>query len=57
MAAGEQGGALAEVLARLADDLEARQALTARLVAASLYPLIVSAIALRLLAIGYKIRH
>ncbi len=46
VAAGEQGGALAEVLARLADDLEARQVLTARLVGASLYPLIVSAIAL-----------
>jgi len=46
VAAGEQSGALAEVLSRLADDLEARQALTARLVAASLYPLIVSAIAL-----------
>ena len=46
VAAGEQTGALGQVLERLADDLEARQALQSRVVAASLYPAIVSVIAL-----------
>jgi general secretion pathway protein F len=46
IAAGEQGGALGRVLEKLADDLEARQLLRARLIGASLYPAIVSAIAL-----------
>lgn len=46
VAAGEQSGALAAVLARLADDLEERQSLKARLIGATLYPAIVSVIAL-----------
>jgi general secretion pathway protein F len=46
VAAGEQSGALGAVLERLADDLEQRQALRAKLIGASLYPAIVSAIAL-----------
>ena len=46
VAAGEQSGALGAVLERLADDLEARQTLEARLLAAALYPAIVSVIAL-----------
>lgn len=45
VAAGEQSGALGLVLERLADDLEERQALRAKLMAASLYPAIVSLIA------------
>ncbi len=45
VAAGEHSGALGAVLERLADDLEARQALKARLVGATLYPAIVSVIA------------
>jgi general secretion pathway protein F len=45
VAAGEQSGALGGVLERLADDLEERQALKAKLVGAMLYPLIVSLIA------------
>jgi general secretion pathway protein F len=45
VAAGEQSGALGQVLERLADDLEARQALKAKLVGATLYPAIVSLIA------------
>lgn len=45
VAAGEQSGALGPVLERLADDLEERQALRAKLIGAMLYPLIVSAIA------------
>ncbi len=44
--AGEQSGALGVVLERLADDLEARQALRARLVGAALYPAIVTLVAL-----------
>jgi general secretion pathway protein F len=43
--AGEQTGALGEVLERLADDLEERQALNARLLGAALYPAIVTVIA------------
>lgn len=44
--AGEQSGALGTVLERLADDLEARQELRGRLVGATLYPAIVSCIAI-----------
>ena len=46
VAAGEQSGALGRVLEQLADDLEAQQALKAKLVGAALYPAIVSGIAL-----------
>jgi general secretion pathway protein F len=45
VAAGEQSGALGGVLERLADDLEERQALQAKLLGAILYPAIVSVIA------------
>ncbi|HET9643805.1 MAG TPA: type II secretion system inner membrane protein GspF [Burkholderiaceae bacterium] len=45
VAAGEQSGALGGVLERLADDLEERQALRAKLIGAALYPAIVSVIA------------
>ena len=45
VAAGEQSGALGAVLERLADDLEERQALRSKLLAAALYPAIVSLIA------------
>jgi len=45
VAAGEQSGALGQVLERLADDLEARQELKSKLIAATLYPAIVSIIA------------
>ncbi len=45
IAAGEQSGALGQVLERLADDLEERQALKAKLIGATLYPAIVSVIA------------
>ena len=45
VAAGEQSGALGTVLERLADDLEERQALRAKLIGAALYPAIVSLIA------------
>ena len=45
VAAGEQSGALGAVLERLADDLEQRQALRAKVLGAMLYPAIVSAIA------------
>lgn len=44
--AGEQSGHLGLVLERLADDLEERQALRARLVGAALYPAIVTAVAI-----------
>jgi general secretion pathway protein F len=46
IAAGEQGGHLGEVLERLADDLEQRQALRAKLIGATLYPAIVTLMAL-----------
>ena len=46
VAAGEQGGALGAVMTRLADDLEQRQLLKAKLIGASLYPAIVSGVAL-----------
>ena len=45
VAAGEQSGALGRVLERLADDLEERQELKAKLIGATLYPAIVSLIA------------
>ncbi len=43
---GEQGGNLGQVLTQLADDLQDQQSLKAKLLSASLYPAIVSAIAL-----------
>src|SRR3954468_2349666 len=46
VAAGEQSGALGTVLERLADDLEGRQELKAKLIGATLYPAIVSVIAI-----------
>jgi general secretion pathway protein F len=45
VAAGEQSGALGEVLERLADDLEERQELKSKLIGATLYPAVVSLIA------------
>ena len=45
VAAGEQSGALGAVLERLADDLEERQELRAKLIGAMAYPAIVSLIA------------
>ena len=45
VAAGEQSGALGQVLERLADDLEERQTLRSKLIGATLYPAIVSLIA------------
>jgi len=55
--AGEQSGHLGRVLERLADDLEERQALNARLLAATLYPAIVTvaAIAIVLLLMTYVV--
>lgn len=44
--AGEQSGHLGEVLERLADDLEERQELKAKLVGAALYPAIVTVVAI-----------
>ncbi len=44
--AGEQSGHLGLVLERLADDLQAQQALRSKLLAAGLYPAIVSVVAL-----------
>ncbi|MDR2127966.1 MAG: type II secretion system inner membrane protein GspF [Burkholderiaceae bacterium] len=46
IAAGEQGGHLGQVLESLADDLEARQALAAKLMGAALYPAIVTVVAI-----------
>ena len=46
ISAGEQGGNLGEVLGQLADDLQDQQTLKAKLLSASLYPAIVSLIAL-----------
>ncbi|HMX11775.1 MAG TPA: type II secretion system F family protein, partial [Burkholderiaceae bacterium] len=45
VAAGEQSGQLGRVLEKLADDLEERQALKAKLIGAALYPAIVSCVA------------
>ena len=55
--AGEQSGHLGAVLERLADDLEDRQALNAKLVAATLYPAIVTvaAIVIVLLLMTYVV--
>ncbi|MDF1481065.1 type II secretion system inner membrane protein GspF [Extensimonas sp. H3M7-6] len=55
--AGEHSGHLGEVLERLADDLEARQALQAKLVGAALYPAIVTlvAIVIVLFLVGYVV--
>ncbi|MDO9438372.1 type II secretion system inner membrane protein GspF [Hydrogenophaga sp.] len=46
IAAGEQSGLLGTVLERLADDLEVREALKNKIVAASLYPAIVTLVAI-----------
>ena len=55
--AGEQSGNLGAVLERLADDLEERQALQARLLGAALYPAIVTivAIAIVLFLVAYVV--
>lgn len=55
--AGEQSGHLGLVLDRLADDLEERQALKAKLVGAALYPAIVTLVALFivLFLVGYVV--
>jgi general secretion pathway protein F len=45
VAAGEQSGALGTVLEKLADDLEQRQALRAKVMGAMMYPAIVSVVA------------
>jgi len=46
IAAGEQSGQLGTVLERLADDLEEREALKNKLIAATLYPAIVTIVAI-----------
>ena len=55
--AGEQTGHLGEVLERLADDLEERQALKSKLVGAALYPAIVTmvAIVIVMFLVGYVV--
>ena len=55
--AGESSGGLAEVLDSLADDLEQRQALRAKLIGAALYPAIVTVIAIVivLFLVGYVV--
>jgi general secretion pathway protein F len=55
--AGEQSGHLGLVLERLADDLEERQALQARLMGAALYPAIVTvvAVAIVLFLVAYVV--
>lgn len=55
--AGESSGSLGLVLERLADDLEERQALKAKLVGAALYPAIVTlvAIVIVLFLVGYVV--
>jgi general secretion pathway protein F len=57
VSAGEQSGDLGVVLERLADDLENRQALNARLMGAALYPAIVTvvAIAIVLFLVSYVV--
>lgn len=57
ISAGEQSGALGVVLERLADDLEERQQLKAKLVGAMLYPAIVTliAIVIVLFLVGYVV--
>ena len=46
VAAGEQSGQLGRVLEKLADDLEEQQALKSKLIGATLYPAIVSVVAI-----------
>ncbi|MFT3813871.1 MAG: type II secretion system inner membrane protein GspF [Acidovorax sp.] len=55
--AGESSGSLGTVLENLADDLEARQALRAKLIGAALYPAIVTlvAIVIVLFLVGYVV--
>ena len=55
--AGEQSGHLGQVLERLADDLEERQALKSKLMAAALYPAIVTlvAIVIVMFLVGYVV--
>ena len=55
--AGEQTGQLGQVLERLADDQEERQALKAKLIGAALYPAIVSlvAVVIVLFLVGYVV--
>jgi general secretion pathway protein F len=55
--AGEQSGHLGLVLERLADDLEERQTLKAKLIGAALYPAIVSGVAvvIVLFLVGYVV--
>ncbi|MDE2415677.1 MAG: type II secretion system inner membrane protein GspF [Comamonadaceae bacterium] len=55
--AGESSGGLAQVLDSLADDLEQRQALRAKLIGAALYPAIVTlvAIVIVLFLVGYVV--
>ncbi len=55
--AGEQSGHLGLVLERLADDLEERQTLKAKLIGAALYPAIVSlvAVVIVLFLVGYVV--
>ena len=55
--AGEQSGHLGMVLERLSDDLEERQALKSKLVAAALYPAIVTlvAIVIVMFLVGYVV--
>ncbi|WP_309684623.1 type II secretion system inner membrane protein GspF [Polaromonas sp.] len=55
--AGEQSGHLGLVLERLADDLEERQTLKSRLIAAALYPAIVTlvAIVIVMFLVGYVV--
>jgi len=57
IAAGEQSGQLGTVLNRLADDLEAREALKNKLIGASLYPAIVSlmAVAIVIFLVSYVV--
>jgi len=57
IAAGEQSGQLGTVLERLADDLEAREALKNKLIAASLYPAIVTVVAIVIVVflVGYVV--
>ena len=50
IAAGEQSGQLAEVMSRLADDLETANALRTKIMGAALYPAIVSFVALLITA-------
>lgn len=55
--AGEQSGSLGKVLEKLADDMEERQALKAKLMAATLYPAIVTLVAIVIVTflLGYVV--